>query len=249
MNLPPVELLVSVRNCDEIAAALSGGCDLLDFKEPQNGALGMVSSATLQTIETYCENQQIKVPLSMALGELVEWQERQEIPAIPRTMRYLKLGLSQIQGIADWNACWQDVTSRIETTRQKRYEWIAVAYADWEQADSVSPAEVLAAAIENRCAGLLIDTFSKQGTGLLDLLSGRMLVELIANARRANLKVALAGSIRFSDLESLAALQPDIIGIRGAACVGKRRTAPIQESAVRRFREQLDRQFVCRHSG
>lgn len=249
MNPRRVELLVSVRNCHEITAALSGGCDLLDFKEPDHGALGMVSPATLQTIATYCERKAVTQPLSMALGELAEWVDRRDVPRLPPAVRYLKLGLSRTRKISEWHSCWQAVRGQIERAQQRHYAWIMVAYADWEQADSVPPQEILSAACENRCAGLLLDTFGKQGTGLLDLLSIEELAEIIERTRAAGMKVALAGSLRESDLPALSALQPDIIGIRGAACGGQQRTSPVEESAVRQFRMQLDQQFACSHSG
>jgi uncharacterized protein (UPF0264 family) len=249
LNPRRVELLVSVRNCDEIAAALAGGCDLLDFKEPEHGALGMVGPETLRAIKAYCTSQSVTQPLSMALGELVEWQDQPEMPCIPPAMRYLKMGLSQIQTLPDWQSCWQQVREQIESANQRHYDWIAVAYADWEQADSVPPLEILAAACDNRCAGLLLDTFGKQGTGLLELLSIEELEGIIARAHTAEMKIALAGSIRESELPALSALQPDIIGIRGAACAGHLRTSRIQESAVRQFRVQLDQQFAGSHSG
>ncbi|KAA0132918.1 hypothetical protein FYZ48_24015 [Gimesia chilikensis] len=249
MNPRRVELLVSVRNCEEIAAALAGGCDLLDFKEPLNGALGMVNSESLQMIAAYCERHNITQPLSMALGELVEWQERSTMPRIPSAMKYLKLGLSETRTLSNWISCWREVTERIETEHQRQFDWIAVAYADWEQASAASPLEVLSAAIESRCAGLLIDTFHKQGLGLTDLLSMEMLDELIQRAHRHGLKVALAGSIRLGDLEALSPIQPDIIGIRGAACSEKLRTSRVEASAVREFRMQLEEQFHCHHSG
>ncbi|MEQ8856806.1 (5-formylfuran-3-yl)methyl phosphate synthase [Gimesia sp.] len=249
MNPRRVELLVSVRNCEEIAAALAGGCDLLDFKEPENGALGMVDSESLQAITVYCERHSITQPLSMALGELVEWCERPTMPRIPSAMKYLKLGLSETRTIPDWKSCWREVTERIETEHQRQFDWIAVAYADWEQASAAPPLEVLSAAIESRCAGLLIDTFHKQGLGLTDLLSLELLDELIQRAHRHGLKVALAGSIRPGDLETLSPLQPDIVGIRGAACTGNRRTSSIESSAVRDFRMQLQEQFHYYPSG
>ena len=249
MNPRRVELLVSVRNCEEIAAALAGGCDLLDFKEPLNGALGMVNSESLQMIAAYCERHNITQPLSMALGELVEWQERFIMPRIPPAMKYLKLGLSETRTLSNWISCWREVTERIETEHQRQFDWIAVAYADWEQASAVSPREALSAAIENRCAGLLIDTFHKQGHGLPDLLSIELLDELIQRAHRHGVKVALAGSIRLGDLEALSPIQPDIIGIRGAACSENLRTSRVEVSAVREFRKQLEEQFHCHHSG
>ena len=249
MSSPRVELLVSVRSCEEIPAALAGGCDLLDFKEPQQGALGMVPAQSLQKMTEYCHHHNVSLPLSMALGELDEWKARQDIPRLPGNIRYLKLGLSRIQHDPRWNQKWLKFTERIEAASQKTFEWIAVAYADWESAGSVSPLEVLTAAIENRCAGLLIDTYEKRGSGLTDLLSHQQLETIITQTHSQGLKIALAGSIRLNDLERLSDLEPDIIGIRGTACEGSKRTNRIQEAAVDVFRKQLDQQFACSTSG
>ena len=42
-----MRLLVSVRSADEVAAAMAGGADIIDAKEPARGSLGAVDAATL----------------------------------------------------------------------------------------------------------------------------------------------------------------------------------------------------------
>ena len=37
----PTRLLVSVRSADEAEAAIAGGADVIDVKEPSHGPLGM----------------------------------------------------------------------------------------------------------------------------------------------------------------------------------------------------------------
>jgi uncharacterized protein (UPF0264 family) len=44
------QLLVSVRNAAEAQAALAGGCDILDIKEPSRGSLGMADAPTIAAI-------------------------------------------------------------------------------------------------------------------------------------------------------------------------------------------------------
>ncbi len=240
MNLQHTQLLVSVRNGAEIAPAIMGGCEILDFKDPGRGALGQVDETTLAMLLEYCRQSSVTTPLSMALGELCEWKTEQKGLKLPPEISYLKLGFSQCGESRLWVKEWRNLIQRIEESSGHQHEWIAVAYADWKRADSLSPFEILEAASENRCAGLLIDTFSKQNGRLLDLLSPDFLSELIELARSRELKIALAGSLRIQDLEILADLKPDIIGIRGAACFGHNRTSEIQESAVRTFRKQMN---------
>ena len=40
-------LLVSVRCADEVAAAIEGGAEIIDVKEPSHGSLGMALPETL----------------------------------------------------------------------------------------------------------------------------------------------------------------------------------------------------------
>lgn len=249
LNPQHTQLLVSVRDCAEIAPAIAGGCEILDFKDPARGALGRVDDATLGTVLEYCQQYSVTIPLSMALGELCEWRTEQESLKLPSEITYLKMGLSQCSGSRRWISDWQNLIQRIKESSEHQHQWIAVAYADWKRADSLSPYEILETASENRCAGLLIDTFSKQNGRLLDLLSPETLGEIIELARASQLKIALAGSLRIQDLEILSDLAPDIIGIRGAACLGHSRTSVIQESAIRNFQKQMSFRQKSMRSG
>lgn len=249
MNSQHVQLLVSIRNRNEILPALDGGCDILDLKEPSNGALGMVNEETLHSISDYFINQPVKVPLSLALGELVEWKVKRSTLIIPEEFTYLKMGLSETAQKHNWYSDWVNLKQQIEEKNKATFQWIAVAYADWKQANAISPQEVLTAAIESQCAGFLIDTFHKQGQSLLDSLSLAEIQKLIDRAQSHKLKIALAGSITYENLEMLSNVSPDIIGIRGAACLWNQRTNQVQKLAVKKFRKQLDRQYTFMESG
>lgn len=243
MKTQYVQLLVSIKNRNEIQPSLDGGCDILDLKEPSNGALGMVDEITLNSITKYIHENSIDIPVSMALGELTDWKSNRSFPVLPSEITYLKMGFSQTASLRNWNSLWLDTIERFEADNQSTYQWIAVAYADWRQANAISPQEVLAAAVENQCAGLLIDTYTKQGRNLLDWLSVAEISELIEQSRSHNLKIALAGSLTFENLPFLSETPPDIIGIRSAACKGRIRTNQVEEEAIRIIRKQLDHQF------
>ena len=45
-----MRLLVSVRSAAEVAAALAGGADIIDAKEPSRGGLGAVDPEDLEAI-------------------------------------------------------------------------------------------------------------------------------------------------------------------------------------------------------
>jgi len=64
-----VGLLVSVRSVEEVSAALAGGADIIDAKEPARGSLGRVTPAVLSAIAARTP---ASVPLSVALGDCAD---------------------------------------------------------------------------------------------------------------------------------------------------------------------------------
>src|SRR5439155_24791233 len=61
-----MRLLVSVASAAEASAALAGGADVIDAKDPKAGALGAVSVEVLRDIEAAVAGAR---PVSAALGE------------------------------------------------------------------------------------------------------------------------------------------------------------------------------------
>ena len=77
----------------------------------------------------------------------------------------------------------------------------------------------------------------KDGRGLLSWLSADALADLVAEAHDAGLEIALAGELRAEDLPTLRATGADIAGVRSAACVEGRRTAPLDPARIAELRE------------
>ncbi|MCX7397554.1 MAG: hypothetical protein NT138_07705 [Planctomycetales bacterium] len=202
------------------------------------------------------------VPLSVALGEVQEWSESSSLfggdfrggstslssdanDGICRAISelqptYMKLGLSQIvavsrQGVDRWRNSWIDVRCRFSGN----HEWVAVAYADYQRAEAPTPDDVLEAALETNCSVLLIDTFVKDGTNLLDWLPVEEITSLRKTTAAHGLQLALAGRVTLMDLPLLLPLQPDIIAVRGAVCESGERTAEVSETLVAEFIERL----------
>ena len=62
-------LLVSVRSAAEALAALAGGADVIDVKEPNQGSLGAADDDTISAVVRAVAG---RAPVSAALGELVD---------------------------------------------------------------------------------------------------------------------------------------------------------------------------------
>jgi uncharacterized protein (UPF0264 family) len=83
---------------------------------------------------------------------------------------------------------------------------------------------------------VMLDTALKDGRSLFENMSEAELRRFIALARAAGLKTALAGSVALKHLPLVRALAPDIIGMRGAVCLGgdrSRSVCPRRLSEVR----------------
>jgi uncharacterized protein (UPF0264 family) len=258
VTAPPVlspRLLVSVRNAAEAEAALAGGCDVLDVKEPARGPLGMADFATIAEVVARVQDLKSSVPISAALGEVVEWEEKRPMLRLPVPVTYQKLGTAGLGTDANWalrfaklkQQCATDGRTTPRGREPEPEKWIAVGYADWEEARAPCPEDVIAGARECGCAGVLIDTFSKEHGGLFNWLRPARLESVAARARRNGLEFALAGRLQVNDLPRLARVVPDIVGIRSAACRAGIRTGEIDSAAVRRFRDALQA-TCCAHS-
>ena len=201
------KLLVSVRSVEEAEEALAGGADLIDVKEPSLGSLGRAPDAVVAEI---VERVADRVPTSAALGELVDWDG-----TMPAGVDFVKAGLAGL-ATTDWR-------SRLDAFRaDAKGRAVIVAYADSRDAEAPPLADVVSYA--ERFAGpvLLIDTHGKTGVTLFDHVDEPTLARCIARIRRAGGRIALAGSLSRSAAKRCAALGPDWIAVRGAACEGSR---------------------------
>ncbi len=230
-------LLVSVRSADEALQAVNGGADILDVKEPDLGSLGMANLEAIQAIAEQINLVHAEIPLSVALGELRDWLTRDQFPLLPSTVQYAKLGLSGMSDQPNWHAEWCRIRAMFSRSRPS-LRWVAVAYADHAAARSPSLDAVLNAAAaanetpESACAGLLIDTFTKTGTTLLDYYPVAKLQEIARHCHANGLFLAVAGSLTLPAIRDLRGAGADIIAVRSAACRNGNRRAEIDESQV-----------------
>jgi uncharacterized protein (UPF0264 family) len=232
-------LLVSVRSKIEAIEAIAGGVDILDIKEPANGSLGMATSGVISEIAETVHRQTKPVPVSVALGELIDWTN--EAPLLPTSVTFAKVGLSGLQRQPDWRRSWLSFRNHCETLRQQPIRWVAVAYADAVEASSPTLPEILQAAIETGCAGFLIDTHGKAGKSLLDHVPVAQLCEIAEECHRARIFLAIAGRLTIETLPEVCDCQPDILAIRSAACQHGNRQDSVEASRVASFRDAIHR--------
>jgi uncharacterized protein (UPF0264 family) len=221
-------LLVSVRSAEEAREAVRGGASIIDIKEPDRGPLGRASSTVWQAVRQVVPH---SIPVSVALGELAEWQgDRDDFDGIS----FRKLGLAGTG--SDWMERWAEV--RQEQGGLAR--WVAVAYADWASAGSPRPLPVLEAAIEAEdCSGILLDTWDKSKRSSLGPTVEWK--DWVNRAQRAGRFVALAGSLDCQTIVRLSPLKPDLFAVRGAACERGDRRSMVRAERVAELVQAIDK--------
>ena len=225
-------LLVSVRSAEEATAALAAGADLIDVKDPTRGPLGMAHHEAVAAVVKAVGK---KAPVSAALGEwsptiLTAAHWHLELP-----LAYVKWGLAGYTGGPAWG---EDL---LETKRQlpAGMELVAVAYADWEKANSVPPIEVARFAKRFRYRAFLLDTFSKDGKTLLDWMTPAEVAELVAGLKRGGVQVAVGGSLKLEQIKQLKNVAPDWFAVRGAICAGGKRDGVLDPVRVKKWKESV----------
>jgi uncharacterized protein (UPF0264 family) len=234
------QLLVSVRSAAEAEAALRGGAALLDVKEPANGPLGRADDATLAEVVRAVAGRR---PVSAALGELTRESGR-NLPSAIRELAYVKWGPA---GCAEGDPAWQRAfEGEVGRLRQVNpaCRAVAVAYADWRWARAPHPETIRLWARRLGVRTILLDTWGKDGTTLLDWLSVSAVREWCRRCRDGGACVALAGSLGPDEIRALLPARPDWFAVRGAACRGRQRTATIDEGEVRRLVQLLAESFT-----
>lgn len=216
-----MRLLVSVNDHHEAAAALAGGADIIDAKDPASGPLGAVS---VQTLREICSVSRDAYLVTAALGDadderVIEDKARAYAQA---GAALVKVGFGGITDLEHVVLLLAAAVRGVAAVDCRHHGVVAVAYVDGGVVASVTPCELTPAAVKAGAIGVLLDTANKQGPGLRDLLPPLALASWIAEAHDAGLLVAVAGRLREHDLSTVRDAGADIAGVRGAACEGGR---------------------------
>ena len=231
-----MRLLVSVTSADEAMDALRGGAEIIDAKDPSAGALGPVDPETFSAI---CAVVNPDVPVSAALGDATSSSEVERAAAemAARGATFVKIGFAHVADVAR-------VAELIERTVRgcergsSTSGVVAVAYADAARVGAVDARSLVSIAADYGARGVLVDTADKTGSGLTTLWTTAQLSDWVAEVRALGLVAAVAGKLTADDVPAVRFSGADIVGVRGAACVGGR-MGRVSEERVRGLRHRL----------
>ena len=249
MRIP--KLLVSVRNLQEAEAAIRGGADIIDLKEPARGSLGMADVSSITAVSEWIAANASHVACSAALGELSQWDAQAATPdSVPHAgLSYVKVGLAN-EGQGDsFRKRLSNLRQAVDAfvaTNAAGPKWITVAYADHLVANSPAIDDVAAFAVDSESAGLLLDTYGKTGAALTEFVSVDDLSKLRQTLNDNGLLFAIAGQLQVSHIPTYRqSIQPDVVAVRSAACTDRDRTKSIDVSAVALLKASLEMASVA----
>lgn len=236
-----MKLLVSVTSLEEAQAAVLGGADIIDVKNPLEGSLGAQVPHIIQAIAAAIPP---PVELSASIGD---------VPNLPGTVAlagmgaalcgagYVKVGLLGVRTVEAAKYLLVELRRAVKDTNPKA-RVVACAYADAAKINALDPLCLPEVAAFSELDGCMIDTAIKDGRTLFHCLTLSAIRSFIRSCHHHGLFCALAGSLGPGDLPWAESEGADIVGVRTAACEGGRRMGSIAVQKVRELKEALSLQ-------
>lgn len=219
-------LLASVSSREEAITAIEGGVDIVDLKNPDEGALGALP---LQTISDIVRLAGRRVPVSATVGDL-PMQPESIVFAIEHTANQ---GVDIVK-VGFFGAHGHDACIRAMRPLTAGIRIMAVLFADQKPDLNVLPRMK-----EAGLYGVMLDTANKSDKNLVGHLPMEELSDFLNSAHALGLETGLAGSLKLSDIPSLAALQPGYLGFRGALCDKHKRSGSLLQSRLEEAKKLL----------
>lgn len=218
-------LLASAATRQEAELLVSLSVDILDLKDPAQGALGALPCPEVHSIVKALKPQRISATvgdLPMDPAVIAPHVEAMAATAVD----FIKVGFFE-------GGDWASVLEGLVPLTARGQALVAVLFAD--QSPNLGDLRPFSRA---GFRGVMVDTADKSRGRLLDWLSLPALQAFVAEAKALDLLCGLSGSLRLDDVTRLGPLGADYLGFRGALCHGQR-TGAIDPSSVRLLRQAV----------
>jgi uncharacterized protein (UPF0264 family) len=230
-------LMVSVQNLPEAHEAMKGGADIIDVKNLQEALVGSAKPGIFKAVR---EAVPAEIHASLTLG-VVPLQEGTVAMAAWAAGRMnatsVKVGFRQ----ADYKKAVEVLVASKEALEGTDTKLIGSLFADNVLYDGgLDPHLMPQLARDSQCDGWLIDTLTKDGRNLFDFVPEPELKQMVLEGKSDGMSTALSGHLKMSDLDELARVNPDIVGVRGAVCAKGERDEGVYWESVAEFKRQVD---------
>jgi len=209
-------------NEKEASEAIAGGADIIDVKNPQEGALGANFPWVIKRIREIAPR---KIQVSCALGDVPNLPGSISLAALGAAslgVDYIKVGLYGFKTPREAVFLLQNVNKAAKECNPK-IKVVATGYADAERISTLDPMLIPEIASLAQVDLAMIDTAVKDGKNIFNFLAVKQLEKFVDEAHKLGLEAALAGSLRKQDLPVVYGLGADVAGLRGAACTNNYR--------------------------
>lgn len=232
-------LLISPKDTAEALAAVRGGADILDIKNPNEGSLGANFPWIIAEIR---QAMPLDIPISASIGDFPDLPGSAALAAFGAVKAGAIIVKIGVKGPNDVRSATRLVRQVVRAVREAdgSAEVVACAYGDFKRAGTIDPTLLPKIVSDGGAHIAMLDTAIKDGKSLLDFLDVEELRNFVEGAHSRGFLAALAGSLGREEMKLLKQIDPDVIGVRGAACEGgDRKRGRISEKRVRKLKKLL----------
>lgn len=227
----PASFLASVTGESEARLCAQLGADIIDAKNPVQGALGALPGERVRAIRAAVP---AAVPVSATIGD-----PSNDPDSVAQAARFMAAAGADIVKVGFWPLQRQELVVR-RLTALTHVRLVAVLLVD----DGLD-LDLIAPLRDARFAGIMLDTADKRAGALPERLSQEVLAQFVNAVQSQGLFAGLAGSLRVEHVPQLLELGPDVLGFRGGLCRAGARTSGIDAEAVRAVRATIPRGEAC----
>lgn len=229
-------LMVSVQNTPEALEAVKGGADIVDVKNLQEALVGSAHPGIAAEVRAAVPAEK---HVSITLGVVPNQEGTVAMAVYAAGM----LNATSVK-VGFMKTSYELAVSILRASRKAlkgtETKLIGSLFADNPLYEGLDPCLMIELAKEGRCDGFLIDTLTKDGRNLFDFISEDDLRQMVFQGKELGMSTALSGHLRLQDVDELARINPDIVGVRGAVCMKGDRSTAVAWEAVAEFKHELD---------
>ena len=230
-------LMVSVQDLYEAKQALKGGADIVDVKNLQEALVGSAHPNTFNQVRDEVPGNH-HASLTLGVGP-------NQVGTV--AMAVYAAGLLEATSVkvgfmvSEYEQALEILQASKESLANTETKLIGSLFADnLLYKGGIDPNLMVKLAKESQCDGWLIDTLVKDGRNLFDFIPEERLKEMVLEGKELGMSTALSGHLKMDDLDELARVNPDIVGVRGAVCQKGDRDSRVYWESVLDFKTQLD---------
>jgi uncharacterized protein (UPF0264 family)/TusA-related sulfurtransferase len=230
-------LMVSVQDIAEAMEAEQGGADIVDVKNLQEALVGSGHPNIVKAVRGIMP---VEKHVSVTLGVVPNQPGTVAMAVYAAAMMdatSVKVGFQE----ADYSQAVQVLKESRMALDGFNTKLVGSVFADNVLFENgLDPMCMVQLAQEGECDGFLIDTLTKDGRNLFDFMSEDVLKDIVLKGKQLGMSTALSGHLKLADLDELARINPDIVGVRGAVCGNGERDRAVAWEAVAEFKRQVD---------